>query len=134
MSEERVELRAERLRILVAALGEEPTMDLHDTFASGLVPGGWRYYLEGLEYEHVARDLDLACECSNVARAIRARQWDALERLGALIAAGEGATPGEKFASLPKAEIVAAARAMLDLGWGHQPPGEDGDGGEPDEE
>jgi len=61
MSEvERVELRAERLRVLVAAIGEEPTMDASDTFASGIVPGGFRDYLEGLEFEHVARDLDLA--------------------------------------------------------------------------
>jgi len=109
-------------------------MDAGDTFASGILPGGWRDYLEGLEYEHVARDLDLACECSNLARELRARQWDALERLGGLVAAGEGASPTEKFASLPKAEIVAAGRAMLDLGWGHLPPGEDGDGGEPDED
>jgi len=135
MSEvERVELRAERLRVLVAAIGEEPTMDASDTFASGIVPGGFRDYLEGLEFEHVARDLDLACELANLAREIRARQWHSLERLGALIASGKGETPTEKYGSLPRAEIVAATRAMLDLGWGYQPPGEDGDGGEPDEE
>ena len=94
MSEvERVELRAERLRVLVAAIGEEPTMDASDTFASGIVPGGFRDYLEGLEYEHVARDLDLACELANLAREIRARQWHSLERLGALIASGKGETP-----------------------------------------
>jgi len=135
MSEvERVELRAERLRVLVAAIGEEPTMDASGTFASGIVPGGFRDYLEGLEFEHVARDLDLACELANLAREIRARQWHSLERLGALIASGKGETPTEKYGSLPRAEIVAATRAMLDLGWGYQPPGEDGDGGEPDED
>ena len=119
MSEvERIELRAERLRVLVAAIGEEPTMNAGDTFASGIVPGGFRDYLEGLEYEHVARDLDLACELANLAREIRARQWHSLERLGALIASGKGETPTEKYGSLPRAEIVAATRAMLDLGMG----------------
>ena len=56
MSEvERVELRAERLRVLVAAIGEEPTMNSLDTFLSGIRPGGWREYLDGLVYEPVAR-------------------------------------------------------------------------------
>ena len=111
---ERIELRAERLRVLVAAIGEEPTMDAGDTFATGLVPGGWRYYLEGLEYEHVARDLELACECSNLARELRARQWAALERLGAL-------TAGRRGGALPAPEQLEFARAILELGWDRTP-------------
>ena len=118
---ERVELRAERLRVLLAAIGEEPSMNAYDTFASGIRPGGWRELLGGLAYEHVAPDIELACELANLGRELRAQQWDLLERLGSLIAQGEGATPDEKFASLPTAEITEAARCMVEL-WGHYPP------------
>lgn len=124
MSDERVELRAERLRVLVAGIGEEPTMNTDDTLTYGPLPGGFAHYLAGLEYEHVAADFELACELANLGRELRARQWAALERLGALLARGEGTTPAAKFASLPPAEITEAARCMLDV-WGHWPAAEE---------
>lgn len=77
-----VELRAERLRVLLAAIGEEPAMNAEDTFLSGIRPGGWRELLGGLEYEHVALDIELACELANLGRELRAKQWGLLERLG----------------------------------------------------
>lgn len=110
---ERVELRAERLRVLLAGMGEEPTMNWDDALASGLTPGGWRELLGGLEYEHVAPDIELACELANLGRDLRARQWELLEQLGALLA-------GTEFGSLPTEHMVAAARLMVEL-WGHYP-------------
>ena len=109
-----VDLRAERLRVLVAAIGEEPTMDVRDTFALGLVPGGWDYYLSDEEWELDAGtlelDVDLAFQCAEVAREIRARQWAALEVQDAVVAAGEGGP-------LPAAQQGRLARAILELGW-----------------
>ena len=40
MADERTRIRAERLRILLLALGEEPTMTIEDAFAVRLVPRG----------------------------------------------------------------------------------------------
>lgn len=39
---EQIELRAERLRVLIAGMGEEPMMNIEDTFASGVSPAARR--------------------------------------------------------------------------------------------
>lgn len=59
-------------------------------------------------------EIGLAFECAGVAREIRARQWVALERADALVAAGDGAV-------LPPAEQGALARAILEFGWDSDP-------------
>jgi hypothetical protein len=118
MLEDRIELRAERLRCLIAAIGEEPTMQLRDTFALGLIPGGWNEYLApeacGSDDDDIEFDIDLAFQCADVAREIRAKQWRALEVADAVLAAG-GDGP------LPAAEQGRLARAILLLGWATMP-------------
>lgn len=112
--DDRTELRAERLRVLIAAIGEEPTMDVRDTFALGLVPGGWHYYMADedgvLDEETLDADIDLAYQCAEIAHEIRSRQWVALEVQDAVVAAGEGGP-------LPAAQQGRLARAILELGW-----------------
>lgn len=113
MNDERIAVRAERLRVLIAAIGEEPTMNVRDTFAAGLVPGGWEHYMTDamdLDPDAIEADVDLAFECAGVARAVRSRQWTALERADALIAAGDGGP-------LPHAQQGVLARSILELGW-----------------
>ena len=118
MDADRIELRGERLRVLIAAIGEEPTMGVRDTFALGLIPGGWHYYLadedDVLDDETLDADVDLAIQCAEVAREIRSRQWLALEVQDAVVSAGEGRP-------LPAAQQGRLARAILELGWQSYP-------------
>jgi len=111
---ERIELRAERVRVLVTALGEEPTLSLEDTFAAGLVPGGWGELLSdealNLHPGDVREDVALAIELATVGQEIRARQWDALERVDALVTAGNGGP-------LPILHQMELAGAIIVLGW-----------------
>lgn len=65
-------LRAERLRCLVAAIGEEPTMEPMD---NDLLPGGYRELLGDLDYDGADADLDLAAQCTDLARQLRAEAW-----------------------------------------------------------
>lgn len=109
MSEESVELRAERLRLFVAAIGEEPTMRAYEGADYGMVPGGWSYYMEDAEPVDYPDEHDLAWSCAELAQEVRARQWDALERFCVLHFAGEE---------------QAAAVAAYDLGWFHKLPRE----------
>lgn len=104
---EPVELRAERLRLFVAVIGEEPNMRAGE---GGFLPGGWTHYLDADETPHdYPEELALAWACAEVAQEYRDRQWAALERFGA--AMGEG-------------DDVAAATAAFDLGWHHRLPQE----------
>ncbi len=121
MDRDRLYMKGERLRVLIAAIGEEPTMTIADTFALRLVPGGWVEYMgEYVPAEELKAEVELAFECAAVAREIRARQWAALERADALLAAGG---PGP----LPPAEQGALARAILELGWESFPDEDDED-------
>jgi hypothetical protein len=111
MDSERLHRKAERLRVLIAAIGEEPTMTMADTFALRLVPGGWGEYMnEEVPTEEMKAEIHLAFECAGIARDIRLRQWRALERADALVSAGDGG-------ALPPPEQGALARALLELGW-----------------
>ncbi len=98
MTDDRIELRAERLRVLVAAIGEAPTI----VFALGLEP------------DDIELDVDLARQCVKLERALRERQWDALEVADAVVAAGKGG-------SLPIQQQGRLARAILELGWSSTP-------------
>lgn len=104
---EPVEVRAERLRLFVAVIGEEPTMRLGE---GGFAPGGWSYYVEpGTTPSDYPEEFELAWACAEVAQDYRDRQWAALERFGAAMAEGDD---------------VAAAIAATDLGWHHRLPQE----------
>jgi hypothetical protein len=95
--------RAERLRLFIAAIGEEPSMRIHE---GGFTPGGWHYYINS---DNPAADypdeFNLAWECAELAQDLRDRQWSALEQFGDAYAAGEQ---------------LAAAVAAVDLGWHHR--------------
>jgi hypothetical protein len=54
--------------------------------------------------------MDLAFQCAEIAREIRARQWVALEVQDEVVAAGEGGP-------LPAVQQGRLARAILELGW-----------------
>jgi hypothetical protein len=97
-----VELRAERLRLFIAAIGEEPSMRLHE---GGFVPGGWTYYIGEQSPLDFAEEFNLAWACAELAQELRDRQWQALEQFGEAHAAGEQ---------------LAAAIAAFDLGWHHR--------------
>jgi hypothetical protein len=114
---EPIDLRAERFGVLLAAIGEEPSMRAGEGWEYGLAPGGWTYYMADIEPDEYAPELELAWECAEVAQAIRERQWSALERLGALAAAGEGDDPETRILALDSDRLREAARALLELGW-----------------
>jgi hypothetical protein len=106
---EPVEVRAERLRLFVALIGEEPTMRAGEGQLYGFVPGGWSYYMDDAAPQDYPDEFDLAWTCADVAHAVREHQWRSLEAFCAACAAGEE---------------VAAAVAAFDLGWHHQLPEE----------
>jgi len=107
MCDDEVEVRAERLRVLVAAIGEEPTMRAGE---GPFLPGGWTYYMGDSDpADEFPEDLHLAWECAAVAQDLRDRQWRALQQFGAARAAGND---------------LAAALAAVDLGWHHRLPEE----------
>lgn len=110
MSAEPVAVRAERLRLFTALIGEEPTMRAGEGQLYGFVPGGWSYYMDTDEPADYPEELSLAWACAEVAQGVRDREWAALERFGAARAAGDE---------------QAAAIAAFDLGWHHRLP-EDG--------
>jgi hypothetical protein len=101
------ELRAERLRLFVALIGEEPSMRAGEGQQYGFVPGGWTYYMDDAKPGDYPDDFDLAWECATLAHEARDRQWAALEAFGAARAAGDD---------------LAAAAAAVDLGWHHKLP------------
>lgn len=106
-SAEPVEVRAERLRLFVAAIGEEPTMRAGE---GPFLPGGWSYYMEPDEQpSDYPEELSLAWECATVAQELRDRQWAALQNFGAARAAGD--------------EMAAVVSAVA-LGWHHRRPEE----------
>jgi hypothetical protein len=112
-----VALRAERLRLFIAVIGEEPTMRAYESATYGFVPGGWDYYMAGDNPADFPDDFHLAWECASLGQEIRDRQWAALQALGAAWAAGDGATAPERIASMPAHEARRALIAAHDLGW-----------------
>ncbi|HEV3377523.1 MAG TPA: hypothetical protein VG126_09620 [Thermoleophilaceae bacterium] len=115
LSDERIELRARRLGVLLLAMGEEPTMDVRDSFAARFVPCGWFELMSdedlGLERGDIELDVQLASECAALAKEVRARQWTALERLDALLFGGDPGAP------MPEGERRELAAAVATLGW-----------------
>lgn len=103
---ESVEVRAERLRLFVALIGEEPTMRAGE---GCFLPGGWSYYMEDATPHDFPEEFDLAWTCAEVAHDLRDREWQALQDFGAARAAGDE---------------QAAAIAAFDLGWHHRLPEE----------
>lgn len=112
---ERIERRAQRLGVLLLAMGEEPTMDVGDALAARFVPRGWIDLMSdvklGLEPGDLELDVQLASECAALAKEVRARQWTALERLDALLFGGEPGAP------MPEGERREPAEAVATLGW-----------------
>jgi hypothetical protein len=112
-------------------IGEEPTMRAWEGCSSGLVPGGWGYYVQG-QPQDSPDDLDLAWECATLAQEVRDGQWDALERLGVLLAAGDGADATERMRSLPQPLFLEAAQAVVDLDCHSYAPDDGSEGVEED--
>lgn len=125
---ERIEQRAERLRVLTAAIGEEPEMAAGECARYGLVPGGWNDTMRGEDPTAYPDDLHLAWECAELAQAIRTQQWTALQLIGIAYHAPEppaalgGMTTQAGMASEPtrlvsveRRDLLALAHAVL--GW-----------------
>lgn len=63
-----------------------------------------------------SEDVALLNACLEIEAELRRRGSDAAERLGALVAAGEGAWD-DRVRALPDAEAARALGAVIDLGW-----------------
>ena len=109
---EHAELRAERLRVLLAAAGEESVLDPVAGLEGGLP--SLSPAERGLAISASRADCDLASQCINLARELRARQWQALETFLSLIPPG-----GDEAETmyLPRPLALQAAWAALNCGW-----------------
>jgi len=126
MSDDPVELRAERLRLFIAVIGEESTMCAGEGLKYGLVPGGWTYYMGEQVPQDYPDEFDLAWSCAEVAQDLRERQWRALEEFGAAYSAGAGATAEERIKTMPADDARRALLAAFSLGWQHPAIEDDG--------
>jgi len=120
VSDEGVTFRAERLRVLLAVIGEEPSMDPGESFERGPMPRGWHHYMPsdaaaGLDPGSVRDDVGLAIECANLAKEVRAREWEALECFDALM---NGVPAG---VALPDPDKRRLVDAIVTLGWNRFP-------------
>lgn len=137
MTGDPIELQAERLRLLIARLGEEPALPAEEAARLGLAPGGWEHYMSGREPQDFP-DLDaLAHQCAQVAYDVRERGWAALEFLLNVMSAPDAASPADAAgpsgpdagSNSPQAAVLvpraqATAVALVALGW-HLPPPDD---------
>lgn len=121
MADEPVELRAERLRLFIAVIGEEPEMKAFEGARYGFVPGGWSYSMDDAAPSDFPEDFDLAWACAEVAQDVRDRQWEALEAIGAAFAAGEGTKPEERILTMGADHARRALLASYALGWDKLP-------------
>jgi hypothetical protein len=123
--EDRIRLRAMRLRVFVQGMGEEPSMSVEESWVCSDLPPQWRdlMYDEhwGLEEGDVALDMDLAGQLAEVGRKVRARQWRAIERIEALNYA-EAAMP-EDDPTID--EVLAYERALATVRWNRDAPDPD---------
>lgn len=62
-------------------------------------------------------DIALAQACLVAEFEARARQWSALERLGAALSNGIGETTDERISTMPEADAREALRSALTLNW-----------------
>jgi hypothetical protein len=115
-----VELRAERLRLFTALIGEEPAMCAGEGQRYGFVPGG----LADAAPQEYPEDFALAWACAEVAHEVRERQWTALETFGAAWSAGDGSGAVERIRSLPADQARRALLAAYELGWHFKLPGQ----------
>lgn len=108
--------RADRLGVAMLAFGlvrERPLEALRSSAECALLTAdeldAWR--------ECDDEDLALAQACLVAEFELRARQWDALERLGAALSNGSGETTDERVATMPEADAREALRSALALNW-----------------
>jgi hypothetical protein len=106
--------RADRLWLLLALFRGVPTLEPRDAFGATFRELT-RYGVAVAEAVDEA-DLGLASEALTIEAEIRVAQYDALERLGSLVAAGEG-TLDERIRALSGGELLAAVASLLALGW-----------------
>lgn len=106
------DMRAERLRVLLAQLQGVPAIDAEEAISmTPLTPWG-----SVLAQAITDEDLALASAALNVEAELREEGWASLERLGALVAAGEGSLQ-ERVLSLSGGEFAQAASCVISLGW-----------------
>ena len=111
---EHTELRAERLRVLLACVGEDVALESLPVLASGLVPLR-RGDLVLLDSASEA-DRYLADQLIAIAREIRAREWAALSTLLTIVAERPGDLAA-RCAGLPGLVGIRCAVACFALGW-----------------
>ncbi len=103
------EARAERLRVLIAVA---PFLPMPPEELADALPSSDLQVLAGATLE----DLDLANACLAVESSMRAEMFQAVERLGALVAGGSGGL-SDRVGSLPFPERVDAIQAIMDCLW-----------------
>jgi hypothetical protein len=111
-SDDSTPLRADRFHLLVGQLRGVPYLTPEEAIAATpLTPWG-----EFQAAKVTDDDLALAWAAIDFEAERRRRGWDAIERLGALLAGTSGPLD-ERIASLPRRRFVEAAGYLLDLGW-----------------
>ena len=106
------ELRAERLRVLLDLFRGVPALAPVEAIArTPLTPWG-AVCAEAASDD----DLALASAALNVEAELRREGWEAIERLGALLA-GTAGSLDERLLGLPQRQFAEAAGLLLDLGW-----------------
>jgi len=112
MNEEGVTSRSDRLEVLLAQFRGVPVLDPEEAIESTpLLPYGY-----ACARAVTADDLALAGAMLSLEAELRERGWAAVERLGALVAAGEG-TLQERVLALDGADFAGAASCVVALGW-----------------
>ena len=112
MNEEGAASRSDRLAVLLAQFRGVPILDPEEAIEStALLPYGYV-----CAQAVTADDLALAGAMLSLEAELREKGWAAVERLGALVAAGEG-TLQERVLALDGADFVGAASCVVALGW-----------------
>jgi len=111
--------RAHRLGAILAAAGEEPTAWAAG-LTDGLVASPERLGVAPGDPDVLAAasgdDRELATSCLTAAHEFRARQWEALSRVLALLDLRDGPLDA-RVADLPTETVVALVLDLADLGW-----------------
>jgi hypothetical protein len=115
MIDDEPELRAERLRILLALFRGAPTVPPSEVVPLELLRVEWSRVREFLD-SVTDDDLTLANEILNFEHEYRQREYAALERLLTHVPSGDGSLD-TRLQQLPMPEFAAAAYELVQLGW-----------------
>jgi hypothetical protein len=112
--------RAERLRVILAACGQEPALNPAEAVKQGLPLLSARDIdlLDGA----TPADLDLANACVAIEIETRATEYQRAEALLAMIPGGADESLSDRLRAIPdRAGFLDAAQLVAELAWVHEP-------------